>query len=176
MNEYADFIKGKLDTLLSEMDTYSYLFSKNPEKDFIRKRKLDFKEMLYILPSMGGNSLKLELMEYFSYDLDTATSAAFVQQREKLLPEAFQFLFHEFTKASLQPRTHNGYRLLAIDGSGLCIIHNHEYLENYFPNGPKAVLTLRKRQSLSLIAVMKTIMLLNILNRKVGIMSYGQKI
>lgn len=72
------------------------------------------------------------------YDLDTVTSAAFVQQREKLLPEAFQFLFHEFTKASLQPRTHNGYRLLAVDGSDLCITHNPKDLETYFPNGPKA--------------------------------------
>lgn len=138
MNEYANLIKENLDTLLSEMDTYSYLFCKNPKKDFTRKRKLDFKEMLRILLSMGGNSLKLELLDYFSYDLETATTAAFVQQREKLLPEAFQFLFHEFTKISLPSRTHNGYRLLAVDGSDLCIAHNPKDFENYFPNGPKA--------------------------------------
>jgi len=138
MNEYSDLIKGKLEALMSEMSTYSYLFSKNPEKDFTRKRKLDFKEMLRILLSMGGKSLKLELMEYFLYDLDTATSAAFVQQREKLLPEAFQFLFHKFTKASIASCTHNGYRLLAVDGSDLCISYNPKDLENHFPNGPKA--------------------------------------
>ena len=108
MNEYADLIKGNLDDLLIKMDKCSYQFSKNPEKDFTRKRKLDFKEMLRILLSMGGKSLKFELMDYFSYDLKTATTAAFVQQREKLLPEAFQFLFHEFTKISLPSRTHNG--------------------------------------------------------------------
>lgn len=138
MNKYADLIKGNLDKILSEMDTYSYLFCKNPEKDFTRKRKLDFKEMLRILLSIGGNSLKLELMEYFSYNVDTVTSSAFVQQREKLLPEAFQFLFHKFTKTSLSSRTHQGYRLLAVDGSDLCIAHNPNDLENYFPNGPKS--------------------------------------
>lgn len=137
MNKYADLIKGNLDTLLSEMDTYSYLFCKNPEKDFTRKRKLGFKEMLRILLSMGGNSLKLELMEYFSYNVDTATSAAFVQQREKLLPEAFQFLFHQFTKISIPSHTYQGYRLLAVDGSDLCIAHNPNDLETYFPNGQK---------------------------------------
>lgn len=138
MNEFADLIKENLETILSEMDTCSYLFSKNPQSDFTRKRKLNFKEMIRVLLSMGGKSLKLELMEYFSYDLDTATSAAFVQQREKLLPEAFQFLFHEFTKVSIPSRTHNGYRLLAVDGSDLCISHNPDDLATYFPNGPKA--------------------------------------
>lgn len=138
MNEYADLIKGNLETTLSEMDTYKHLFSKHPKKDFTRKRKLDFKEMLRILLSMGGNNLSLELMEYFSYDLGTATSAAFVQQREKLLPEAFEFLYHKFTKSSIQPHFHEGYRLLAVDGSDLCISYNPNDLENYFPNGPIA--------------------------------------
>lgn len=138
MNKYADLIKGNLDKILLEMDTYSYFFCKNPQKDFTRKRKLDFKEMLRILLSIGGNSLKLELMEYFSYNVNTATSAAFVQQRDKLLPEAFEFLFHQFTKVSLSSRTYQGYRLLAVDGSDLCIAHNPNDLENYFPNDPKS--------------------------------------
>ncbi|SHK52153.1 hypothetical protein SAMN02744037_02517, partial [Tepidibacter formicigenes DSM 15518] len=54
MNKYADLIKGNLDKILLEMDTYSYFFCKNPQKDFTRKRKLDFKEMLRILLSIGG--------------------------------------------------------------------------------------------------------------------------
>ncbi|MDW7667922.1 MAG: IS4/IS5 family transposase, partial [Bacillota bacterium] len=81
MNEFAGSIKEKLDTLLTEMHEYSWLFVNNPEKDFTRRRKLDFKEILNILLSMGGNSLKLELMKYFSYDVETATCSAFVQQR-----------------------------------------------------------------------------------------------
>jgi hypothetical protein len=92
MNEFASSIKEKLDTVLAEMHEYSWLFVNNPERDFTRRRKLDFKEMLNILLSMGGNSLKLELMKYFSYDVETATCSAFVQQREKILPEAIEYL------------------------------------------------------------------------------------
>ena len=49
------------------MQEYSWLFINNTGKDFTRKRKLDFKEMINILLSMGGSNLKLELMKYFSY-------------------------------------------------------------------------------------------------------------
>lgn len=133
MNKYADSIKKKLDTLLTEMHENSWQFVNNPKKDFTRKRKLDFKEMLNILLSMGGNSLKLELMKYFSYDVETATCAAFVQQREKILPEALEFLFHEFTTSAVNPDYYAGYRMLAIDGSDLCIAHNPKDIENHYP-------------------------------------------
>jgi hypothetical protein len=132
MNEYADFIKGKLDTVLTEMQEYSWLFVNNPKKDFTRNRKLGFKDMLNILLSMGGNSLKLELMKYFSYDAETATCSAFVQQREKILPEALELLFHRFTASAVNPNYYDGYRMLAVDGSDLCIAHNPKDEENDF--------------------------------------------
>lgn len=46
MNEYADSVKGKLENVLNEIHESSRLFVKNPMKDFTRKRKLDFKDML----------------------------------------------------------------------------------------------------------------------------------
>ncbi len=120
MNEFSDSIKEKLNTVLTEMHESPRLFVNKPEKDFTRKRKLDFKEMLNILLSMGGNSLKLELMKYFSYNIETATSSAFVQQREKILPGALEFLFHRFTSSSVSPIYYDGYRMLAVDDSDLC--------------------------------------------------------
>lgn len=132
MNEYADLIKEKLDTVLNDMYECSQMFVNNPKKDFTRKRKLDFKEMLNILLSMGGNSLKLELMKYFSYDVETATCSAFVQQREKILPKALEFLFQRFTSLAVDPKYYDGYRMLAVDGSDLCIAHNPKDIENYF--------------------------------------------
>ncbi|WP_238475846.1 hypothetical protein [Clostridium manihotivorum] len=83
MNEYADFIKNKLDTVLKEMHEYSWLFVNDPDKDFTRNRKLNFKEMLNILLSIGGSSLNLELLKYFSYDTESATCSAFVQRRKR---------------------------------------------------------------------------------------------
>lgn len=124
MNEFADSIKEKLNTVLTEMHEYLWIFVKNPEKDFTRKRKLDFREILNILLSVEGNSLKLELMKYFSYDVETATCSAFVQQREKILPEAPEYLFHRFTSTSINPNYYDGYRLLAVDRTDLCIAHN----------------------------------------------------
>jgi hypothetical protein len=132
MNEYADLIKGKLDNVLAEMHENSRMFVNDPEKDFTRKRKLVFKDMLNILLSMGGNNLKLELMKYFSYDTETATCSAFVQQREKILPEALEFLFHSFTSSAVNPNYYDGYRMLAVDGSDLCISHNPKDEENHF--------------------------------------------
>lgn len=135
MNEFADSIKKNLDTVLNQMNEYSWMFVNNPEKDFTRNRKLNFKEMLNILLSMGGSTLKLELMKYFSYDVETATCSAFVQQREKILPEALEFLFHKFTSSSANPSYYNGYRMLAVDGSDLCIAQNPKDTENYFVTG-----------------------------------------
>jgi hypothetical protein len=81
---------------------------------------------------MGGNSLKLELMKYFSYDVESATSSAFVQQRDKILPDALELLFHRFTTSSVNPNYYDCYRMLAVDGSDLCIAHNPNDEENYF--------------------------------------------
>ncbi len=136
MNEYADFVKENLLSLLDEMSTTPWLFVKNPHSDFTRKRKLDFKEMLRIILSMGGNSLNLELMNYFAYNSDVATCSAFVQQRSKILPEAFEFIFHEFTSSVINPSLFHGYRMLAVDGSDLCTAQNPNDLENYFSNTP----------------------------------------
>lgn len=132
MNEYVDFIKKKLDYVLTEMQEYSWLFVNNPRKDFTRNRKLNFKEMLNILLSMGGNSLNLELMKYFSYDTESATCSAFVQQRKKILPEALEYLFNRFTSLAANPNYFDGYRMLAVDGSDLCIAHNPNDKKNYF--------------------------------------------
>lgn len=135
MNEFADSIKKNLDTVLNQMNEHSWMFVNNPEKDFTRKRKLDFKEMLNILLSMGGSTLRLELMKYFSYDVETATCSAFVQQREKILPEALEFLFHKFTSSSVSPSCYNGYRMLAVDGSDLYIGCNPKDTESYSVTG-----------------------------------------
>ena len=59
MNKYADIVKNNLETLITELTENSHLYLKNPEKDFTRKRKLDFKEMIRLLLSMGGDMDRL---------------------------------------------------------------------------------------------------------------------
>ena len=137
LNEYPDLVKNRLLHLIDEMAQESHLFVKNPGKDFSRNRKLNFSEMIRLLLSMGGNSLRNELMEHFSYDANAASASSFVQQRDKILPSAFEFLMHRFTASSPDYKTFDGYRLLAVDGSDLGIAHNPNDLDTYFQSLPE---------------------------------------
>jgi Transposase DDE domain len=136
MTVYPNFVKGKLTEILSKMATEPMLFVKNPNVDFTRKRKLSFETIMKLMLSMGGHSLTSELMEYFDYDVDMASSSAFIQQRNKLSPYAFEFLFNEFTHSFQDLKTYEGYRLLAVDGSDLNICHNPNDADTYFQSIP----------------------------------------
>ena len=87
---------------------------------------------------MGGNSLNKELLYYFDYNIDTATSSAFVQQREKLLPQALGFVLNEFNQTVDSHRTFNGYRLLSVDGSNVNIPMNADDLDTFVKTAPNS--------------------------------------
>jgi len=89
-----------------------------------------------ILLSIGGNSLGAELLEYFGYKADSATSSAFIQQRGKIKSSAIESLFHEFTGSLRMHKTFDGYRLLAFDGTDLNITHNPGDIQTYFQSAP----------------------------------------
>ena len=131
MINYSKIVKYKLTSIIKEMGESPELFVKNPKKDFTRNRKLTFEYVINLLLSMGGNSIYKELLEYFKYDVKTATSSAFVQQRGKILPSALEYLFKTFTNSFDNYKTFNGYRLLAADGSKLNISHNPEDADTY---------------------------------------------
>ena len=136
MNNYHELVKKRLLGIINEMSKNSDMFVKNPGKDFSRKRKLDFSEMIKLLLAMGGNSLRNELMEYFCYDVNAASVSSFVQQRDKILPTAFEFLMREFTTSFHKHRTLDEYRIFAVDGSDLSIAHNPKDVDTYFQSSP----------------------------------------
>lgn len=82
--------------------------------------------------TMEGKALRDELLEYFEFDNTTPSNSSFNQRRAQILPEAFEFLFQEFTKSFTDNITYNGLRLIACDGSGLCIAHNPQDETTYF--------------------------------------------
>ena len=49
MTNYTAQVKENLMNAIEQMAQYQWLFVKNPEKDFIRNRKLDFKTTLGLL-------------------------------------------------------------------------------------------------------------------------------
>ncbi len=138
MKNYANVVKENLLRELDDLNRIRWLFTPNPHNDFSRNRKLDFSETVRVLLSMGGNSLGVELLEYFSYDIQTVTKSAFIQRRDKISPHAFEFLFHTFTDTINTTKHLDDYRLLAVDGSDLSISFNPNDDETHFPNGPKA--------------------------------------
>ena len=74
-----------------------------------------------------------ELLDFFDFNKNTPSVSAFTQQRSKVLPEAFEYLFKSFTDDNL-PTTNNyhGYRLIACDGSNLTIATNQKDPETFW--------------------------------------------
>lgn len=88
---FANQVKHNLLQDISDMAQFSWLFSKNPETDFSRNRKIDFQSLLHFCICMEASTTRHELLKYFSYDPATPSNSAFHQQRSKLLPETFPF-------------------------------------------------------------------------------------
>jgi hypothetical protein len=129
-------IKKRLMSIIREMACDPGLFVKNPGKDFTRKRKLGFADMLTMLLGMGGGSLQTELLVGKGYAADTATASAFIQQREKILTFALEYILHEFAPKPSEMKRHKGYRLLAVDGSDLHTTANPKEADNFFQGHP----------------------------------------
>jgi len=132
MNNHSKKVKKTLISLIKAMSANPELHVKNPGKDFTRNRKLPFEAVVKLLITMGGNSIYKELLESQGYDLNTSTTSAFVQQREKILPSAFEYLFQKFTATQSKHRKYRGYRLLAADGSDLHSPTNPDDTDTYF--------------------------------------------
>lgn len=124
LKSYPERIRSALYRSISKVAADPSVCAKTPEKDFSRKRKLPLKTMLFMLVGIGSGSLTKELYDWFGYASNTATSSAFVQQRDKIRPEALEMIFKDFVTATTPSTTVQGYRLLAVDGSDLRLPSN----------------------------------------------------
>ena len=112
------------------------LYCHDPTRDFSRNRKLPFATLVSLILHMNGGSLTNELLDYFSFRPDAASSSAFVQQRNKLKAETFRQLLLSFNKHMeklVSVKTLGGLRLLAIDGSDIQTPTNPNDQDSYFP-------------------------------------------
>lgn len=107
-------------------------YVRNPT-DHSRTRKLSFKTIVNSILQISGGSINNELLTFFNCSETTPKAAAFVQQRSKILPTAFEDLFNSFTDKSNPHETYKNYRILAIDGSDLHVPTNPQDKESYFP-------------------------------------------
>lgn len=133
---FAQHVKHELFSLINDMASCPCAFVRDPSRDFTRKRKLDFGTMIHCILSMESGSLQKELLDFFQYDPQTPSSSAFVQQRDKLLPDAFFHLFNQFNQCFPEEKTYRGYRLIACDGTDLNIPLNPDDEDTYFQSSP----------------------------------------
>ena len=133
-------IKKALNDSIQATTDYKWLYSVRPGKDNTRNRKFPFRKMISSILAFRGGTLNREIMDFFGLDPSIGTSSAFIQQRSKILPEAFEYLFRHFTSEVDESKLYRGLRILAVDGSDLQIAANPNDPDSYYPgtNGQKA--------------------------------------
>lgn len=136
---FSTEVKQKLLSIIEEMDACHWLFTKSPDKDFSRVKKWSFERIMNFMLAMEGKSLKDELLQFFDFHNETPSNSSFNQRRAQILPEAFEFLFQEFSHAfQNEEAAYKGYRLIACDGSDICIARNSEDQTTYFQSTPNS--------------------------------------
>ena len=116
MNNFKH-LKNVLNYNIKKMAECAAIFCENPEKDFTRDRLLNFENTIRNVICMGSGSLKDELLNLHYHSIQTPTSSAFIQARDKIKVEAFKILLERFNDKTHIDKLYKGYRLLAIDGS-----------------------------------------------------------
>lgn len=107
-------------------------YCQNPEKDFTRRKKLPMDKVIKTVLGFSSKSLNNEIIDIFSGNPDIPSASALVQQRAKILPSAFEIVFKRFTDSVNTIKLHDGYRLLAVDGSDIRTPVNPDDPDSYY--------------------------------------------
>ncbi len=113
-------------------------FCLNPGTDFTRNRKIPVDKLMLSIIGMESGNLTNELLDCYDVSPDTPTASAFVQQRLKLKPEAFETVFHGFSQ-KINKTNHYEIPIFAVDGSDIPISADSKDDASFFPgtNGQK---------------------------------------
>ena len=65
MSNYINQVSDSLKNHISELANNPCLFLRNPNVDFSRKRKIDFKTFIGIMMNSGGATMSKELLDFF---------------------------------------------------------------------------------------------------------------
>ena len=142
MSNYIQNITDSLTNLISELSSNPSLFLRNPQVNFTRNRKISFRSLIAITMNSGGGTMSKELLDYFDFNVNTPTVSAYTQQRSKVLPEAFEYLFQSFTQENISHNnTFKGYKLIACDGSNLTIATNPSDAETAYKSNQYGTIT-----------------------------------
>lgn len=110
-------VKSALWAIVDAMACNTAQFVKKPGKDFTRDRRLGFVQLIHFFLCMESGCISHELLKYFYFLPDEApTASAFIQQRAKLLPEAFRHILRQFNLQFPAKGIMGKYSLIAADG------------------------------------------------------------
>ncbi len=131
-------VKKKLSAAIDEVISNSHDYCVSAKSDFKCSRKLPFKQMMQGIIGMGGVCLANEILDMSEYSLKTASTSAFVQQRSKIKPRAFETVFQSFSN-NISCDFTEGMRILVIDGSAMQIATVPNDTDSFLPgtNGQK---------------------------------------
>ena len=134
----AKHIKKLLLSQIKAVANHAADYCLNPRNNFTRNRKLPFETVLRGIIGMESGSLTNELIDLFHAAPDMPTASAFVQQRNKIKPDAFKAIFDGFSNEIIRDVS-SELSILAIDGSDVQIATNPDDEASYFPgaNGQK---------------------------------------
>lgn len=132
------YIKKLLISEINKVASEPHNYCTNPDTDFTRNRKLSMEKMLQGIIGMESKSLTNELLDLFDASAETPSASAFIQQRDKIRPIAFESIFKNFSKKRMNSFD-NDIPVFAIDGSDIQIPTNPTDTESYIAgtNGHK---------------------------------------
>ena len=122
-------IKKHFNSAINEIAEHPQDYCFDPERDFTRKRKISAKDVIKGVINMSGSSLKNEVIDMFMESSDMPTTPAFIQQRDKLKPTAFEAVLNKFTAAISQGG--RNLPILAVDGSNITLPTNPNDKDTY---------------------------------------------
>lgn len=133
---YSDSIKAILLAAINDLSKTPEKYAVKPGVDFIRNRKLGFKDYMLMFLTMEADCIREELYRFFGRTIDAPSKAAFYRQRKKIREDTFRNLLLAFNR-KLPKKLYNGkYEFWACDGSSCDIFLNPEDKDTYFePNG-----------------------------------------
>ena len=116
------YIKFSLMKTINSMQNNPGPYVKKSGRDFSRKRKISFSDIILSVVSMENHSLNRELRRFFPSDKKgMPTKSAFIQQRKKLNDNAFPHILSSLNTIFPFKKKFHGLHLLACDGSDVNI-------------------------------------------------------
>lgn len=109
---YSDSIKAILLAAINDLSKTPEKYAVKPGVDFIRNRKLGFKDYMLMFLTMEADCIREELYRFFGRTIDAPSKAAFYRQRKKsgkmLLGIFFLLLTGNFLKNYITVNMNSG--------------------------------------------------------------------